>query len=64
MIAYSGDAMHIEGWRFPVIVDLEGLMMAHVVVQILRRSHGNKAILARDNIKMRVIETAVRATIS
>ena len=25
MIAYTGDAMRIEGWRFPVVVDLEGL---------------------------------------
>lgn len=25
MLAYSGDAMRIEGWRHPVVVDLEGL---------------------------------------
>jgi len=25
MIAYSGDAMRVEGWRFPVVVDFEGL---------------------------------------
>jgi len=25
MVAYSGDAMRIEGWRFPVVVDFEGL---------------------------------------
>ena len=25
MIAYTGDAMRIEGWRYPVVVDLEGL---------------------------------------
>ncbi|HON68479.1 MAG TPA: hypothetical protein PLS23_18470, partial [Phycisphaerae bacterium] len=27
MVAYSGDAMRVEGWRFPVVVDLEGLMI-------------------------------------
>jgi hypothetical protein len=25
MIAYTGEAMHIDGWRFPVVVDLDGL---------------------------------------
>lgn len=25
MLAYSGDAMRIEGWRYPVVVDLQGL---------------------------------------
>ena len=25
MIAYTGESMRIEGWRFPVVVDLEGL---------------------------------------
>ncbi len=25
MIAYTGEAMRIEGWRFPVVVDLDGL---------------------------------------
>jgi hypothetical protein len=25
MVAYTGEAMRIEGWRFPVVVDLEGL---------------------------------------
>ncbi len=27
MVAYSGDAMRIEGWRFPVVVDFAGLMI-------------------------------------
>lgn len=27
MVAYSGDAMRVEGSRFPVVVDLEGLMI-------------------------------------
>ncbi len=25
MVAYTGESMRIEGWRFPVVVDLEGL---------------------------------------
>jgi hypothetical protein len=25
MVAYSGEAMRIEGWRYPVVVDLDGL---------------------------------------
>ncbi len=25
MVAYTGDAMRIDGWRFPVVVDLEGM---------------------------------------
>jgi hypothetical protein len=27
MVAYSGDAMQVEGWRYPVVVDLEGLVI-------------------------------------
>lgn len=27
MVAYTGDAMRIEGWRFPVVVDLQGLQV-------------------------------------
>ncbi|MEP0848346.1 MAG: hypothetical protein HRF50_16175 [Phycisphaerae bacterium] len=25
MVAYTGEPMHVEGWRYPVVVDLEGL---------------------------------------
>ncbi|HPM24941.1 MAG TPA: hypothetical protein PLP66_13620, partial [Phycisphaerae bacterium] len=25
MLAYTGEPMHVEGWRYPVVVDLEGL---------------------------------------
>ncbi len=25
MLAYTGEPMHVDGWRFPVVVDLEGL---------------------------------------
>ena len=25
MVAYTGEPMRIEGWRFPVVVDLEGM---------------------------------------
>ena len=25
MVAYTGEPMHVQGWRYPVVVDLEGL---------------------------------------